>query len=280
MIQTEKTAPFFIPDRVCRTVQTSAGPCSLPLRYFSACNVMMTFAVDPERARSLLPSEAFELQLNEQSKAQVLVGFWDYFDTSIGPYTESMIALMVICPGFEQPGCYVCSLPVSTELACRAGIEIFHYPKFVAENRIVIEGPQVALSVVLPDGKTVLSVTGSRSDSFYIPAMSIQSYAEYVDAPDIEPVVQTNGMVTVRSVSGRSLPVGVSHTIINCAPTVMYSVSSGNGLVLRAGDADHFMQHQIKTLGLDGISPVCIFVSNNFQSTLDVAYEGPVRTVR
>ena len=102
----DKTAPFFMLDKSDKTVQTKAGPCTLPIRYFSACNVMMFFAVDQDRARLLLPNRQFEPLPNEQGKALALVGFWDYFDTSIGPYNESTISLMVTYPGFDLPGCY------------------------------------------------------------------------------------------------------------------------------------------------------------------------------
>ena len=102
----DKTAPFFMLDKTDKTVQTKAGPCTLPIRYFSACNVMMFFAVDHDRARLLLPNRQFEPLPNEQGKALALVGFWDYFDTSIGPYNESTISLMVTYPGFDLPGCY------------------------------------------------------------------------------------------------------------------------------------------------------------------------------
>lgn len=278
MLLLDKTHPFFQPDQAGKTVQTKAGPCPLPIRYFAAAHVMMFFAVDMERARALLPSKQFEPLPNEQGKALALVGFWDYHDTSIGPYNESTIALMVTHPGFDQPGVYVCSLPVSTEIACRAGIEVFRYPKFVADSRVVLDGQKVDLSVVLPGGKTALSVTGTRGDSFYAPPMPLQTFAEYVDAPDVEPVVQANGMATVRSASGSNPSVGVSQTLVSPAPSVIYCVSSGAGLVLRAGDADQFMQHQVQTLGLDGMSPISVFVSRNFQSMLDVVYEGSVKT--
>jgi hypothetical protein len=276
----DKSAPFFAPGKTEKTVQTKAGPCTLPIRYFSACNVMMFFAVDMDRARSLLPSKQFEPLPNEQGKALALVGFWDYADTSIGPYNESTISLMVTYPGFDLPGCYVCSLPVSTEIACQAGIEIFRYPKFVADSRVVLERQQVDLSVVLQDGKTALSVTGTRGDSFYSPAMAIDTYAEYVEAADIGRVVLDNGMATVRSLSDRNGSIGVSHTTVNSAPTVIYCVSGGAEVVLRAGDGDHFMKRQVQTLGLDGKSPISIFVSRNFQSVLGVTYEGASKAVR
>jgi hypothetical protein len=276
----DKTAPFFMLDKADKTVQTKAGPCTLPIRYFSACNVMMFFAVDQDRARLLLPNRQFEPLPNEQGKALALVGFWDYYDTSIGPYNESTISLMVTYPGFHLPGCYVCSLPVSTEIACEAGLEIFRYPKFVADSRVALEGQQVALSVVLQDGTTALSVTGTRGDSFYSPPMAINTYAEYVEAADIGRVVQEHGMATVRSRSGKNGSIGVSHTTVNAAPTVVYCVSSGADLVLRAGNSDHFMKQQVQTLGLDGKSPISIFVSRNFQSVLGVTYEGANKAVR
>jgi hypothetical protein len=55
----------------------------------------------------------------------------------------------------------------------------------------------------------------------------------------------------------------------------VYSVSLGEQIVLCAGNADHFMKPQVDTPGLDGMTPISVFVSQNFQSRLAVAYEGP-----
>lgn len=71
---------------------------------------------------------------------------FEYYDTDIEPYNELGVGVLLDSPEHRRlpawnlarqlaSGCfhtYVLRLPVTTELARRAGVELFNYPKFLA----------------------------------------------------------------------------------------------------------------------------------------------------
>lgn len=86
--------------------------------------------------------------------AQVLPGVgavnltaFEYFDTDIGPYKEFSFSIPLNSSRFLQLPCYnmlrqliqnafdiyIFHLPVTTEIALRGGIEVYNYPKFLAD---------------------------------------------------------------------------------------------------------------------------------------------------
>lgn len=125
------------------TSQTSAGPCELPILYKDASLLTLSYRIDPARARAavgpgLTPWVIF-------GKALALVCIFEYRDTSIGPYGEigvgllahrtsskpSLLQAMRDLSKVPDAGLFVVNLPVSTEAARAAGVELWGYPKYV-----------------------------------------------------------------------------------------------------------------------------------------------------
>jgi hypothetical protein len=118
----------------------------LPIRYIE-CNLMMAaFSASAERLQRLTPDDLRVVELFP-GRAAFGVACYEYLRTSIGPYNE----IGLVWPGVEakrrpppllpllferrwpKMGYWVHRLPVTTDLANRAGRAFYGYPKFVAD---------------------------------------------------------------------------------------------------------------------------------------------------
>jgi hypothetical protein len=126
-------------------VNTSAGPCELPILYRDGSVIGLVYRVEPERAASCMPPcVPFEPFL-VLGKALVQLVAFEYRDTTIGPYAElaltvqvkvrgsapSLLLSLLDQKGVEEQGSFFLNLPVTTAGACAAGREIWGYPKYV-----------------------------------------------------------------------------------------------------------------------------------------------------
>jgi hypothetical protein len=127
---------------------TSAGPCELPILYSDASLLTLLYAVDPARAQSErtlgIDPRAFE-PLVVLGKAWMVLCAFEYRATSIGPYGELGLGLLVKRSGTSpsilalardqrkvaEAGLFVTNLPVTTEGARAAGFELWGFPKYV-----------------------------------------------------------------------------------------------------------------------------------------------------
>jgi hypothetical protein len=126
-------------------VQTSVGPCDLPILYREGSTLGLIYRVDPERALACMPADAPFEPFLMFGKALIQLVAFEYRDTTIGPYGEVALAVQVKLrgsspsllrslidqKGVEEQGSYFLNLPVTTEAACAAGREIWGYPKYV-----------------------------------------------------------------------------------------------------------------------------------------------------
>lgn len=133
---------------------TSAGPCDMPILYRDASFLGLFYRVPVARAQALmegLPFEVFPIF----GKALVLLISFEYRDTTVGSYGE--LGLAIQCkrrgtrPGLakflfgmksqEETGLYVVNLPVTTEPARAAGVELWGYPKYVTTMETDFSAP-------------------------------------------------------------------------------------------------------------------------------------------
>ena len=135
--------PFFAP-LFRQPRPTSAGPCDLPILYWGASLLGLVYRVDPARARGLGDPD-FEPWV-VLGKAIAVFCFFEYRETTIGPYGEVGLGLLVKRRGSSPSlfgalrdmrgetdcGLNVINLPVTTESARAAGNELWGYPKYVA----------------------------------------------------------------------------------------------------------------------------------------------------
>lgn len=159
---------FFRVPRV--TVQTSQGRVELPIEYRDATATTVVYAVEPHLVRPLLEPSGLVPLIFRGRTAALAVSWFDYRDTSIGPYHELSIAVLSHHP-LDEPrypllglfgrgrvvGGHILHLPVTTEVAWAAGCELWGYPKFVAEMPIEVTGRRMEAALV-HEGKRVLSM--------------------------------------------------------------------------------------------------------------------------
>jgi hypothetical protein len=138
--------PFFQVHTAPNSV-SSGETFETPVKYWQSQGVAALFWVDFDSANQLVS----EMQVVRfpQNRALLTVGFFDYKQTTIRPYKEVGVFITVMPKGVEPPqypilgailpsaqrivGQHTINLPVTTELARRAGIEKAGMPKFVTD---------------------------------------------------------------------------------------------------------------------------------------------------
>ncbi len=247
--------PFFdVPKTV---VPTSEGDVELPACYFDSSNYVALFRVNAAKAAEKLRDVPVQPVLVSR-RAVVVLSFFKYRDTSLGPYHEVGLAVLVT-PGGEQQtlgsftdlmeesrresfGSYVLDLPVTTPAARAAGCEIWGYPKFVTELPIEFDGEHFKGQVLDPEGKLIMELSGERGHVLpeEVPGMAVVTYSV---------------------LDGRLLRTRVE-TRSQC------ETSGGGAVRLAIGDSPHRMAKNLRDLGLDSQTPKLMQTTEQFQSLL------------
>ncbi|MEU3027517.1 acetoacetate decarboxylase family protein [Streptomyces incarnatus] len=125
-------------------VRTTVGPVDVPVRYYDSAAAHLCFPVDPAAARSLLPDADWLTPSRLGPRALAVLSVHEHRCTTIGPYTE--IALSVLVDDLWRPrrydavtdllrrvdlrrtGRYVLSLAVTTEAARVVAQEVWGQP--------------------------------------------------------------------------------------------------------------------------------------------------------
>ncbi|MEW2620411.1 acetoacetate decarboxylase family protein [Streptomyces sp. NPDC048106] len=125
-------------------VRTTVGPVDVPVRYYDSAAAHLCFPVDPAAARSLLPDADWLNPSRLGPRALAVLSVHEHRCTTIGPYTE--IALSVLVDDLWRPrpydavtdllrrvdlrrtGRYVLSLAVTTEAARVVAQEVWGQP--------------------------------------------------------------------------------------------------------------------------------------------------------
>ena len=158
-------------------VTTTEGEVQLPICYYDCSHYMALFRVDAAKAAAQLQDVPLEPVLVSR-KAVAILSFFKYRDTTLGPYHEVGLALLVTPRGQTQTlgsftdllqqtrseslGSYVLDLPVTTPAAKAAGCEIWGYPKFVTQLPIELEADRFQARVLDPDGRQIMELAGQR----------------------------------------------------------------------------------------------------------------------
>ena len=114
----------------------------LPAIYRDGHVATAVYAVPFDRARdAVAPPELQPIEFPGR-KAFAVVCCFDYLDTTLGPYRELAVGVIVssrrrlgsigaldLMSANPNTGAWLTALPVSSELACSAGVEVFGYPK-------------------------------------------------------------------------------------------------------------------------------------------------------
>lgn len=182
---------FFAGVEIKETILSTGVRIWLPIRYYDLSWINAIFPAPAAKVQRLLPSNKLKPILLAPGIAVVALSGFEYRKSDLNPYNEFVVAIpvqyepLVNIPGlpllfhpvlspqwYRKFGMYVHHLPVTTQLALDSGVEIYGYPKFIAEIsfeetddmrrcRLRAEGKEI---VVLEVKK---SATKARSISFY-----------------------------------------------------------------------------------------------------------------
>ncbi len=237
--------------------ETSSGPCLLPILYRDAGHFGVFFRADLAKARALLANTSLE-PWPVLGAAMVAIYVWEYRDSSIGPYGEvglgiqcrrkgsspSLVRLITDMGAQNDQGIWVVTLPVTSESALAAGVELWGYPKYVTP----IETHFDATSAKARLGDELELSLGKLGG----PRLAGQPVVTYT-ARDGR-VLRTRIDVSHRVRWGRG---GAKLTVLGDGPTAA----------------------KVRELGIDASDPVAAFRAEGFRARLPAGEDvGPLRT--
>ncbi len=153
------------------------GQIKVPVFYYDGSAMTGVFPARLSALRRWMPDRRFVPARLAPGIGAVTITCFEYRDTDIDPYNELAIAVPLSLPhtranapgramlGAVRRGQYdifVHHLPVTTELACRGGIEFYNYPKFVAAIEYD-EGARVRRCRLAEGAAEILTMTLDRS---------------------------------------------------------------------------------------------------------------------
>ncbi|MBN1495578.1 MAG: acetoacetate decarboxylase family protein [Spirochaetes bacterium] len=157
--------------------KTSKGDIKLPIFYQDFSYTHFLYWIDFDRAVKKLAGTDFKACKFIHGKGAVMLTFFEYRQSEIGPYNEVSLAVVSYPSKNKQPalimpqlfmdakkwtmGAYVLNLPVTTEIALAGGREIYNYPKFVTDISCSLKGKKFSGTVMDPDiDRPIFSVDG------------------------------------------------------------------------------------------------------------------------
>jgi hypothetical protein len=165
--------------------KTSTGTCDLPILYRDGSQFGVFFRVEYARAARLFEGMSIE-PWPVLGAAVGAIYAWEYRDSTVGSYAEvglgiqarrrgsrpSLVKLGLRMTEQDEQGIWVVNLPVTTEGAYQAGVELWGYPKYVtpiatrfeADRASARLGDEIELSIGALGGPTralpVVTYTG------------------------------------------------------------------------------------------------------------------------
>jgi Acetoacetate decarboxylase (ADC) len=146
----------------------------LPVFYYDNTAMTAIYTASTEKIRRLLPRA--DMHPVEVIRGRALVAFtaFEYRDSDIDPYNEFSISFPITfgqkgIPGLTVLGmmvrryftAYVWQLPVTTERARKGGVEMYGYPKFLADIVFSHEGNMLVCTLTEGDRK-ILTIKGKK----------------------------------------------------------------------------------------------------------------------
>jgi hypothetical protein len=151
----------------------------LPIRFLDWSAIIGGFTAPADRLQELLPSKRLKPALLTPGRGVIALGAFEYRElVDLPGYNEVIISIPVLyeptvnIPGlpllapqwFKTYGLYVHHMPVTNEVARDGGIEVWGYPKFLAE--ITFEETGESLRCRLrAEGKDIIALEGEKLDT-------------------------------------------------------------------------------------------------------------------
>jgi len=198
-------------------VQISGGSCEVPILYREVFAAGATFVAPTLALKGLLPTS--NLVPAELWPGKGLLSFmaFDYRDSSIGPYRELAMAVAVrYRPRFNAPfvpalrmsvslsfEIFIWQLPLSSDLGLRAGIDIWGFPKFLADIEFSQDDKTVSCALA-EEGRPILSLEINKN------AAKMKTYFDFVIYSEKDGELLMTRVDGVSSSLGRSFRPGAA----------------------------------------------------------------------
>jgi len=237
---------------------TSEGPVQLPACYRDASAVTTLFWCEYDRLASTLQGTGLVPARFYKGRGLAILSFYEYRDTSFGPYLEMSLTAAVyplscVPPRsatlelFRKParrtlGYYFIDLPLTAKLPLVAGRELWGLPKFKTNISFDSTGAEFVGKVPDPEtGENIITVKAPFGRGMPMPVMDMAFYSNREDS-----ILKTmvNIHASVKSMSGKLVEVVV-------------------------GPAKHRMVDNLRSLGLDKTRPFLLQTSDQFRYSLN-----------
>lgn len=164
---------------------------TLPVIVRKARCVAVTFVVDANAARALLPSAGLEIAEVAPRKTLFTLGVIDYIENDLGDYNEVSMAFYVrergATRGIPYLGAwvdflrgrlstYIHRLPVNQSFTCAAGRGIWGFPKTVERIDFARRGDAAACRLEM-DGRHVLTLEAPAGGARTLPDNAMLTYS-------------------------------------------------------------------------------------------------------
>lgn len=173
------TARFFQVPR--HRLRVGAGEIEMPIAYRDATATSVFFPAQPRVARELTEPHGL-LPVRLPLGALLAISWFQYRDTSIGPYGELGVSLLVtparggLLGRRAHIGFFVLHLPVTTEIARSGGVELFGYPKTLNEIPLRVL-PEAVEGSLRQDGREVLCMRIPLRRGIDLPMIDLATYS-------------------------------------------------------------------------------------------------------
>jgi len=146
-----------------------------PAFYRDARMFSYVFPGNARAVRKMLPDSRFKLATLAPGVCAVHLTAFEYHDTDVGAYNEFAVGALLQSPDFagapvynvtrqllaDNFHTYILRLPVNTELALRAGIDLYNYPKLMTEIDFNDSEGKIGCTVH-QEGELICSVRGRK----------------------------------------------------------------------------------------------------------------------
>lgn len=178
----------------------------LPVFYYDNTSLSVIYSASTAAIKKLLPDPDMHPLEIFPGRALIAFNAFEYRDTDIDPYNEFSISFPMTyghhnIPGMSvlaalMRGCfetYVWQLPVTTEIARWGGVELYGYPKFVADIEFQREGGVIRCHLS-HNGLAILTLEGEQlpistsSSTFRYKTYSLKNQLPLCANIDLNPI--------------------------------------------------------------------------------------------
>ena len=169
---TEKELKFFT-DIIFSPIEAAGRTFRTPFLYYDFSRITATFPAPISRVTESIPSKRLRpVEIKPNTTMVTLVAYEYRKMEGIHPYNEFGVSIPTVHVENDLPGLFVTHLPVTTEQSRSGGVDIYGFPKFIADITFEDE-EELCRSEVRLDGKDIVSLevrkmdTEMKSNDFY-----------------------------------------------------------------------------------------------------------------